>query len=131
MKKSIGEWQEEITAWGAEKGWNKPPLCSVGAIDHPDEPGQFEPTGVDTNAVLAKIALCHSELSEALEAVREGKYVAYEKDGKPEGVVVELADTMIRIMHLCGLLGLDLESAIEMKMAANQKRPYRHGGRLA
>lgn len=131
MTKTIGQWQEEITAWGAEKGWDKPALCAVRAVDRPDDPGQYEPAGVDTNAVLAKIALCHSELSEALEAARDGKYVAYEKDGKPEGVVVELADVVIRVFHLCGLLGLDLESAVEMKMAANQKRPYRHGGRLA
>lgn len=131
MTKSIGEWQNEITAWGESKGWDKPPLCADKGQPGSPKEQQREPFRVDTNAVLAKIALCHSELSEALEAARDGKYAAYEKDGKPEGVVVELADTMIRIMHLCGLLGLDLESAVEQKMAANQKRSYRHGGRLA
>jgi len=146
VTKSISQWQEEITAWGASKGWDKPALCEMrgmpvqehsvldradGTRSVKDFETYVEPQGVDTNAVLAKIALCHSELSEALEAARDGKYIAYEKDGKPEGVVVELADTMIRIMHLAGLLGLDLEDAVEQKMAANQKRPYRHGGRLA
>lgn len=127
MGKSIAEWQDEITAWGAEKGWDKPPLCAVRATDDPDG----VPAGVNIEAVGMKLALVHSEVSEALEAVRDGKFTAYTKDGKPEGMVVELADTMIRIMHLAGLLGLDLEDAVEMKMAANQKRPYRHGGKLA
>lgn len=131
MTKSISELQAEITAWGASKGWDKPALCNVRARSKPDSDGQYEPAGVNTEAVLAKLALVHSEVSEAVEAARDGKYVAYLKNGKPEGVVVELADTMIRIMHLAGLLGLDLESAVEMKMAYNAKREYRHGGKLA
>lgn len=137
MGKGINEWAREIGAWGERKGWHLPPLCETKAstIDPltltERITAQYEPKGVDTNAVLAKIALCHSELPEALEAVRDGKFLAYEKDGKPEGVIVELADTVIRIMHLADLLGLDLEDAIERKMAANEKRAYRHGGRLA
>ena len=130
MGKGINEWSEEIGQWGREKGWDKPALCETKARDL-DSMGSAEPQGVDVNAVGMKLALVHSEVSEALEAVRDGKYVAYEKDGKPEGMVVELADTVIRIFHLCDLLGLDLEDAVERKMAANQKRPYRHGGRLA
>lgn len=128
MGKSINEWSREIGDWGQRKGWHLPPLCAEKADN--GDPGH-QPRVVDTNAVLAKIALCHTELSEAVEVVRDGRYVAYTKDGKPEGVVIELADAVIRIMHLCDLLGLDLEEAMEQKMAANEKREYRHGGRLA
>lgn len=130
MGKSINEWAREIGEWGTRKGWDKPPMCETRSFNMHGE-SIVEPKGVDVNAVLAKIALCHTELSEAVEAVRDGKYVAYLKDGKPEGMVIELADAVIRIMHLCDLLGLDLEEAIEQKMAANEKREYRHGGRLA
>lgn len=49
---------------------------------------------------------------------------------KPEGVAVELADAVIRIADLCGHLGIDLESAIDLKMAYNETRPFKHGKRF-
>ncbi len=46
---------------------------------------------------------------------------------KPEGVAVELADAVIRIADLCGHMGIDLEAAIDLKMAYNETRPFTHG----
>jgi len=79
------------------------------------------------------IALIHSEVSEALETYRIGgvDMMWYGSKKKPEGLVVELADTVIRIADLCGEFGLDLESALIEKMAYNKTRPYRHGNKLA
>lgn len=81
--------------------------------------------------VLARLALVHSEVSEACEAVRSDSYTTYLENGKPEGVAVELADAIIRIMDVCEALGLDLEAAIEAKLNYNATRPHRHGGRSA
>ena len=84
----------------------------------------------DDDHIAGKIALMHSELSEALEEVRNGTPLdGYEVDGKPEGFVVELADCVIRIGDLCERLGLDLEDAVIRKMQYNETRPYRHGGK--
>lgn len=95
------------------------------------------------------IALCHSELSEALEEYRNNKpqfyFVGYdmcdrkiEKDApfegaygicKPEGVAIELADCIIRILDYCAHEGIDIEQAIQLKHEYNKTRPYRHGGK--
>ncbi len=84
------------------------------------------------------LALMHSELSEALEELRNGKAVNeiyYSSDltgkshNKPEGVPIELADCVIRIMDFCGANGIDLEYAVLLKMSFNATRPHRHGGK--
>lgn len=86
----------------------------------------------DQLATLARLALIHSEVSEATECVRESadpaKWIEWQDiKGKPEGLVVELADAVIRIADLAGWLGLDLEGAIKRKLDFNLTRPYRHG----
>jgi NTP pyrophosphatase (non-canonical NTP hydrolase) len=82
--------------------------------------------------------LCVTELSEAYEEYRNGRemnetYYKVDKQGneKMEGVPSELADTVIRIMDLCGYFKIDLEKAILEKHEYNKGRPYKHGGKRA
>lgn len=92
------------------------------------------------------IALCHSELSEALEEHRNGlvpremyynaenvKGLLWNKNTpqntKPEGIAIELADTIIRILDFCGKENIDIEKAVSIKHEYNKTRPYRHGGK--
>lgn len=107
------------------------------------------------------VALCHSELSEALEEYRNGRpykwyaceecfgngmpcepedeydcanYLFKEKceyrSKKPEGIAVEMADCMIRILDWCGKAGIDIDAIMREKCDYNRTRPYRHGGKL-
>lgn len=103
------------------------------------------------------IALCHAELSEALEEEREGNPSIYyicpddgqkcKCDGKttrcgwedempdackadgPQGKVIELVDCILRILDYCNKEGIDIEQALEIKHEYNQGRPYKHGGK--
>jgi len=85
-----------------------------------------------------KLALIHSEISEALEEyrtpsrdLRAVRYVTDEQGrGKPEGFQIELADAIIRILDLAERLSIDMGWAIEQKVEYNRERPYLHGKAL-
>ena len=76
------------------------------------------------------IALCHSELSEALEAYRNKEEMIWDNNGKPDGIAVELADCIIRILDYCGKENIDIENIIKIKHEHNKTRPYKHGGKV-
>lgn len=50
-------------------------------------------------------------------------------NGKPEGIPIELADVIIRVLDYCGYAGIDIDAAISQKHEYNKTRPYRHGGK--
>jgi len=103
--KSFEEIQKEIHKTAIEKGW----------WDADRNDGEL-------------IALIHSELSEALEALREGNPPC-EKTGHFSSVTVELADAVIRIMDFAEARGYCIAGAIIAKMNFNRTRERMHGGK--
>jgi NTP pyrophosphatase (non-canonical NTP hydrolase) len=80
----------------------------------------------------AKLLMIHAEVTEAAEELRDGRdpresYL--DASGKPCGFGSELADVVIRVADLAVVLGIDLEREIGLKMAFNETRPHRHGGK--
>ena len=103
------------------------------------------------------LMLTVSELSEALEADRNGKRADFSRfhsmyegaleqgridgDAYPEEDAYmvafehtikntledEIADAFLRLMHFCGEMGIDIERHIQAKAAYNRLRPVRHG----
>jgi NTP pyrophosphatase (non-canonical NTP hydrolase) len=87
-------------------------------------------TGVEFN-IPEKLALIHSEVSEALEDHRNNAMsTEVNENGKPEGFGTELADIIIRVADLAGKLKIDLDAEIRQKAAYNETRPYRHGQKV-
>lgn len=107
----IDEMCSIINDWAKEKGWNEDKNKNVGE----------------------QLMLMTTEIAEGYEHYRGGKglEVWLDETGKPDGLPIELADCVIRIMHFLAENNLSLEWLLQTKMAYNQKRPYRHGGKLA
>lgn len=66
------------------------------------------------------LCLVHSEISEAMEGFR--KNLMDDKLPHRPMLEVELADAVIRILDMCGGLGLDLHGAIFEKLSFNMQR---------
>jgi len=76
-------------------------------------------TKPDEINVAEKIALVHSEISEAFEAYRHKNI-----DGR-DGFKEELGDAVQRILHLCGVFNIDIEKEILKKIDSNKNREWK------
>jgi NTP pyrophosphatase (non-canonical NTP hydrolase) len=92
---------------------------------------------------LEELCLIHTEISEAVEDIREGKELnaflykisnlattdKYSPHLKPIGIPSEMADIIIRVLDFCGKHRIDIERAVLEKMEYNKTRPFKHGGK--
>lgn len=101
---SLAQLAEEIREINEANGW--------------DTPRSFFTQ--DRWAIPGKLALIHSEVSEALEAYREEDET---------GFAEELADVGIRLLDLAFGMGVDLEAEMRAKMDRNRQRGWKHGGK--
>lgn len=85
------------------------------------------------------IALLHSEVSEMLEAYRDGgledqtRQLKNPEPGqlpKPEGFGSEAADVLVRLLDTCKRRNVNLAAEFERKLAYNKTRGHRHGGKV-
>lgn len=104
---SIAQISAEITEWRKGRGFYTPESLA---------------TEAERDMMLGKLMLVVSECAEAGEAVRHEDMANFSE---------EIADAVIRLFDIANSVGLDLERAIEQKMAVNKARPMRHGKRCS
>lgn len=102
-----------------------------------DKPSGHE---VELSFITQKIMLIVSELSEAVEALRDEKFTNNEvrtqmvikfdtnvfKEHIKNTFEDEIADTFIRLLDLCGYMNIDIDTHIALKMKYNKSRGYKH-----
>lgn len=143
--KTISDWAAYIHAWARRKKW--------WSVDESN-------ATIVNRDILGLLMLVVTELAEAAEEYRNGypaanvyavtlngerlvyakvmemsldmrmRYFATDLP-KPEGLGVELADTIIRILDMAQALGIEIQATMALKMRYNETRPERHGGKLA
>ena len=106
--------------------------------------------GFDDSNIIQRLMLVHSEISEAFEAYRKDKYAnkldMYHLDldyfdgtleawkekfeeGIKDTMEDEIADAIIRLLAFCGENDIDIEKHIALKMAYNEMRGHKYGGK--
>jgi len=169
MSKSINQHVKDFHEHAKSKGWwdSKAVLIQFKDAEAAKKfmreevegstPQQLEEHGVVSikfhhRSPLEIVALITSELSEAVEHVRNGSPEVFQvqvsgplleqtevkvpygdprwrDDVKPDGEAIEFIDSLIRHFDYAGFRGWNLEQLLELKHRYNETRAYRHGGK--
>jgi NTP pyrophosphatase (non-canonical NTP hydrolase) len=145
---TLNELRDKIYKNALAKGFYRDYLDILSYIDkaHKDEGSYVASAAMDRFKHIAfaqRIALIQSEASEALEADRTHRHadlISMQEQMQAHGfrtedfqryikdtVEDEIADTIIRLLDLCGMLDIDIDKHIQLKMQYNSSRPYLHG----
>ncbi len=119
--------------------------------------GFWDDRGRDTRSISEMLLLVVTEVAEAAEALRKdgaidkigaAGYIYWMTSGSEGDEMIaggesisksffesevkntfedEIADAIIRLLDLCGGLGIDISRHVELKLAYNAQRPHKHG----
>ena len=150
MNKTLNQLRDEACHNATKKGFYDVILNQLDFGQ--EEEGQELRRNLIHSITVEQIAYIHSELSEAVQAARGNRECELDffkasmhvtPGSNPEETnnlwkkrfeeyikgtfEDELADALIRILSLCGLLDIDIEKHVELKMKYNETRERKHG----
>ena len=126
-------------------------LIHKGNIERGFYEGAWDKDGFPIKNTGELLMLVVSELGEALEADRKNRganidafddiinKMSYQDISQKDAFIHafkgtikdtfqdEIADSVIRLLDLCGYLEIDIDRHINLKLAYNSTRPYKHG----
>jgi len=88
---------------------------------------EIDTANIDRYVMLARMALIHTEVSEATQEIKRHWGVGGLPPDAIDRTAAELADTVIRVMDLAECIGIPLEAAVIEKMEKNWQRPHKFG----
>lgn len=128
---NLNEWAREIHANAVEHGFWEPKMefntalmLIVGEIAE-----AMEEHRAGRPMVWHKCNLYGGECGDTCDYMVRGACECGNAQVKPEGIAVEMADALIRILDWFGSEGLDVEAIVREKHEYNKTRPYKHGKR--
>jgi len=128
--KPLATMAAQIHKLAVEKGWWDSP--------NQEERPEVSAVAMPLDMLPEKLLMLHTEISEVVEAFRlhKGRELGistfptyFGDDGKPEGIAIELADLLIRLLDICAAYNIDLDEAVRTKYQYNKNRPFRHGNK--
>ena len=92
-----------------------------------EEKGFHNGRGPTRDDSLIRLALIHTEVSEATQIVKRHGVDAADGSEHLEAIGEELADVMIRLGDFAECLGIELQYHVRKKIDANRQRPHLYG----
>lgn len=129
----LNELAKQVNVTAHRKGWYIHPRSfgDIIALFHSEITEVFEEwraggsiTGVSAKTDSTEYLVAHANKDDWKEFERMAS-----QGYKPEGVPIELADVIIRILDFCAENGIDIGAAVSTKMVYNETRAFRHGGK--
>lgn len=126
LVKQVGQKLSEETIGEIEKTARQLGYLTVACGEVNRENGFLAPTNVETRDntiwMMAIMGLIASEVGEAIEALR-----IPDRRKAREAFEEEIADIVIRILHMAHFLKMDVFKAVEKKLSVIKDREFLHG----